>query len=513
MTFDLGHPDLGLPAAELSTVPLGQRIGGLPEHLVVRQMYLGCLSLASYLVGDARTGRAIAVDPRRDIAEILAAAEEEGLTIELIVQTHFHADFLSGHLELSEATGAPIAYGSVGVTEFPSRALEDGEVVDLGGVQLEVLHTPGHTPESISLVVRPDAGEAPVAVLTGDTLFIGDVGRPDLLASIGFEADDLARSLYASVHRLLELPDDALVLPAHGAGSACGKALSEETVSTIGAQRAGNYALQPMTEEAFVALVTEDQPAAPAYFIHAATENRKERPLLHDDEAPRALTIAEADAAVAAGAALVDVRAVEDFAGGHLAGSLSVPLGGRFAEQVGSVVAVGAPVVLIGSAPGVAEGRIRLARIGYDDVVGALLDVEGVLAAEPDRARRLSRLPASEVAERREALAGRLQFIDVRNPGEVHAAPVDGAANIPLAQLRSRAGELDPAEPVLLVCAGGARSAIASSLLRASGFADVSDVLGGSAALGITEACAMPGVGAGAGVDADTGEGADRAAD
>ncbi|MFN8018387.1 MAG: rhodanese-like domain-containing protein [Acidimicrobiales bacterium] len=310
------------------------------------------------------------------------------------------------------------------------------------------------------------------------------------------------------MHRLLELPDAALVLPAHGAGSACGKALSEETVSTIGAQRASNYALQPMAEDEFVALVTEDQPAAPAYFIHAATENRKERALLHDDEALPALSLAQVDTAVAAGAALVDVRPVEDFAGGHLAGSLSVPLGGRFAEQVGSVVAVGAPVVLIGTEAGVDEGRIRLARIGYDDIPGALLDVERVLADQPERAGRLSRLPAADVAERQGALGDRLQFVDVRNPGEVHAAPVEGATNIPLAQLRGRIAELDPAEPILLVCAGGARSAIASSLLRANGFADVSDVLGGSAALGITEACATsipaPAGGAPDGDDATT---------
>ncbi|HRW39701.1 MAG TPA: MBL fold metallo-hydrolase, partial [Aquihabitans sp.] len=200
-----------------SVVPLGERIAGLPEHVVVRQLYLACLSQAAYLVGDARTGRAIAVDPRRDTSEILAAAAEEGLTIESVVQTHFHADFLSGHLELAEATGAEIAYGSVAATEFPSRSLADGEVIDLGGVTVEALHTPGHTPESISLVVRPSADAEPVAVLTGDTLFIGDVGRPDLLASLGATADDLGRQLYASLHRLLELPDEVLVLPAHGA--------------------------------------------------------------------------------------------------------------------------------------------------------------------------------------------------------------------------------------------------------------------------------------------------------
>ncbi|MEZ5181629.1 MAG: MBL fold metallo-hydrolase [Acidimicrobiales bacterium] len=474
-----------------SVVPLGERIAGLPEHVVVRQLYLACLSQASYLVGDARTGRAIAVDPRRDTSEILAAAAEEGLTIEAVVQTHFHADFLSGHLELAEATGAEIAYGSVAVTEFASRALADGEVIDLGGVTVEALHTPGHTPESISLVVRPSADAPPVAVLTGDTLFIGDVGRPDLLASLGATADDLGRKLYASLHRLLELPDEVLVLPAHGAGSACGKALSTETVSTIGEQRRTNYALAPMGEDEFVAIVTEDQPAAPEYFVAAAVGNRKDRELLDERAAVPSLDLAAVDAAIADGAVVVDVRPVEDVAGGHLAGAVAVGLGGRFAEQVGSVVPVGAPIVLVGPPEAAHEATIRLARIGFDDVVGNLPDVEAVLAAHPQRSARLSRLSATELEERRGALGDELQLVDVRNPGEVTAAPVEGAVNIPLAHLRARRAELDPARPVVLVCAGGARSAIAASVLLADGFADVSDVLGGATAMGVGEACAL----------------------
>ena len=475
----------------LSETPLGTRVEGLPDPLVIRQLYLGCLSQASYLVGDSSTGRAIAVDPRRDTAEILAAAAEEGLTIELVVQTHFHADFLSGHLELAEATGAEIAYGSVAVTEFPSRGLADGEVLSLGSVTVEALHTPGHTPESISLVARPSADAEPAAVLTGDALFIGDVGRPDLLASIGVTADDLGRQLYRSLQRLLELPDTTKVLPAHGAGSACGKALSTETVSTIGEQRRTNYAVQPMSEDAFVDLVTEDQPAAPAYFVYAATENRKRRDLLDEDAAPPALDLSALDAAVADGAVVVDVRAVEDFAGGHLAGSVNVGLGGRFAEQVGSVVPVGVPLVLAGPVEGAVEAKVRLARIGFDDVVGALDDPEHVLADNPDRSARLSRLTATELAERRDALGDELQFIDVRNAGEVHANPVDGARNIPLARLRGELDGLDRDRPVVAVCASGGRSAIAASLLTSEGFADVSDVLGGAVALGAAGACSV----------------------
>ena len=466
-------------------------LSNLPDHVIIRQLYLGCLSQASYVVGDASTGRAIAVDPRRDIAEMIEAAAHDGLTIEVVVQTHFHADFLSGHLELAAATGAEIAYGSVATTDFPSRALADGEVIDLGGMEVKVLHTPGHTPESISLVVRPEAGADPLAVLTGDTLFIGDVGRPDLLVSVGVSAGDLGQQLYRSVHRLLELPDATLVLPAHGAGSACGKALSTETVSTIGEQRRTNYALQPMSEEAFVALVTEDQPAAPAYFIHAATLNHQDRPLLREGEPVAEIGIEALDAAVAAGAVVVDVRPVEDFAGGHLAGSINVGLGGRFAEQVGSVVPVDTPIVLVGGLGPSHEAKVRLARIGFDDIVGALTDVASVLAATPERSARLSRLTASAFAARQAELGDGLDLVDVRNPGEVTAGPIEGARNIPLAHLRGRIDELDPARPIVLVCAGGARSAIASSLLRSEGFADVSDVLGGAGALGAGGSCSL----------------------
>jgi glyoxylase-like metal-dependent hydrolase (beta-lactamase superfamily II)/rhodanese-related sulfurtransferase len=458
-------------------------LAGLPGEVVIRQLYLGCLSQASYLVGDAGTGRAIVVDPRRDTDEILTAARDAGLAIELIVETHFHADFLSGHLELAAVTGAEIGVGDAGTTEFASRPLRDGDVIDLGGVQVEVVHTPGHTPESVSLLVRPAAGADPVAVLTGDALFIGDVGRPDLLSSAGVTADELGADLYRSMQRLLELPDSTLVLPAHGAGSSCGKALSSETVSTIGEQRHTNHALQPMSSDEFVALVTADQPAAPAYFGYDAGLNRRARPLLDEHETLPVLELPAVDAAVTGGAVVVDVRSADEFARGHLAGSLNVSLGGRFAEWAGSVIAPDTPVVLVGDDDAVGEARLRLGRIGFDSVIGALDDIDAALVAHPERAGRLSRLPACELVDRRAVLGDRLQLVDVRNPGEASAAPVPGARPIPLAALRDHLGRLDRHAPVVLFCAGGTRSAIASSVLRAAGFADVSDVLGGAAAI------------------------------
>ncbi len=249
-----------------------------------RQYYLGCLSHASYLIGDTTTGRAVVVDPQRDVAEYLADAEANGLRIEKVIETHFHADFLSGHLELAAQTGATIGYGNAaaGKAQFPIETYGDGDRIVLGEVELEIRETPGHTPESISLVVYehgPD--QAPYGVLTGDTLFIGDVGRPDLLSAIGFTADGLARQLYHSLRdKLMVLPDPTKVFPAHGAGSACGKNLSTETVSTIGEQRTTNYALAPMTEDEFVEVVTQGQSVAPIYFLYAAIKNREIRELL-----------------------------------------------------------------------------------------------------------------------------------------------------------------------------------------------------------------------------------------
>jgi hydroxyacylglutathione hydrolase len=471
-----------------STVPGGTRFSGLPAPIVIRQLYLGCLSQASYLVGDRESGRAIAVDPRRDIDELVQAAADEGLTIELVVETHFHADFLSGHLELAAATGAEIGVGGAGVTEFESRALTDGEVIDLGTVQVEVWSTPGHTPESISLLVRPAAGVEPAAVLTGDTLFIGDVGRPDLLVAADVPAEQLGAQLYDSITRLAGLPDAALVLPAHGAGSACGKLLAFETVSTIGEQRSSNYALAPMSKDQFIAIVTDGQPAAPGYFGYDAALNRRSRPLF-DECPPAPIDLPALDAAVAGGAVVVDVRPGTEFASGHLAGSLAIALGGRFAEQAGSLIRPDNSIVLVGDGDAVDEARVRLARIGFDRVVGALSGIESVLAAHPGRARVLSRLTVGAFNARKRLLGTELVVIDVRNPSEVQAAPVRDARNIPLTRLGEELLALDPSQPTVVVCGSGVRSTIAASVLLAAGFEDVSDLLGGAAALGAAPTC------------------------
>ena len=278
--------------------------------MIFRQYQLSCLSLFSYLIGDERTGRAVVVDPQRDVSGYLADAEELGLRIERVIETHFHADFLSGHLELAAATGAAVSYGSEARTDFPMEPLADGQRLSLGDVVLEVRHTPGHTPESISIVIweHADADE-PWGVLTGDTLFIGDVGRPDLLSSTGWSADDLAGRLYRSLQdQLLTLPDTTRVYPAHGAGSACGKAMSDAVTSTIGEQRQTNYALRPMAEDEFVAVVTEGQSVAPLYFAFAADANRHDHQLLDDREPPEAVTLDRAMEIVDGGGVLLDAR-------------------------------------------------------------------------------------------------------------------------------------------------------------------------------------------------------------
>ena len=444
------------------------------------QYYLDCLSQASYLIGDETTGRAIVVDPRRDIDEYVRDATEAGLVIELVIETHFHADFLSGHLELADATGAEIGYSSVAVTEFPSRKLADGERISLGDVQLEIRHTPGHTPESISVVVWEHADDAvPYGVLTGDALFIGDVGRPDLLASLGFTRDELADQLYDSLHgKLLTLPDATRVFPAHGAGSACGKNLSTETWSTIGNQRVENYALLAPDKQTFVDLVTEGQPPAPAYFVYDAVLNRKDRPLLDETAPLRPLTIDDAMSLVEAGAFLLDGRTPEEFAHGHLVGSINVGLEGRYAEFAGSVVPTDADIVLVVDPGFELEARNRLGRIGFDRVVGALEDPLGVMADAPERTQRASRLTVLEFEQRRTEIEG-VQIVDIRNPGEVALGGVPGATAIPVGQLPARVDELDPSVPTVVYCAGGYRSSVAASLLRLRGFDDVSDLVGG----------------------------------
>ncbi len=450
--------------------------------MIFTQHYLACLSHASYLIGDETTGSAVVVDPRRDVGVYVEEAEAKGLRIERVLETHLHADFLSGHLELAAATGAVISFGDAAQLDFSTEPLAHGQRIELGDVQLEIRSTPGHTPESICVVVYEHAGDrAPYGVLTGDTLFVGDVGRPDLLASsgTGFDAETLARLLYRSLHeQLLTLPDETKVFPAHGAGSSCGRQLSLETSSTIGDERRSNYALQPMTEDQFVAAVTEGQPIRPPYFTFDAQRNRQEHRLLDEAVTPAAMGLAEVVERVARGAVPLDTREPADFAAGHLRGALNVGLDGRFAEWAGDVLAPGTEIVLVGDPSVALESRVRLARIGFDDVVGHLADPRQLFMDRPDLVETSSRVSIERLAE----LVGLLpdiQLVDVRSPGETAGGTLPGARPIPLARLVASLDELDREAPVVVNCASGYRSMIASSLLRHAGFSDVSDLVGG----------------------------------
>lgn len=448
--------------------------------MILEQYYLECLSHASYLIGDQSTGRAIVVDPRRDIAEYLDDAAKHGLTIEGVINTHFHADFVSGHLELVDATGAWIGFGAAAETDYPIRRLRDGERLSLGEVELEILSTPGHTWESISVLVREHHGATPTAVLTGDSLFIGDVGRPDLVNLGDGSTTDLAKAMYRTVHNtLLELPDQVVVMPAHGAGSSCGKNLSTELTSTIGEQRATNPSVQPMSEDAFVALVTEGQPAAPSYFSADAAMNKQVHPLLSPTRTIPALTPDDVGGELAAGTRVLDARSVDDFAAGHLRGSVNVGFDGRFAETGGMVAEIGGRIVLIAYPGEEQEAALRLARVGSDNVIGYLtVDRDGQF---PEGLTALVEAATRTTVEQLDALlaADEVTLIDIRNPGERELGTIPGAIAIPLAQLRTRLDDVPTGRPIVVHCAGGWRSSVAASLLRAQGVDNVSDLLGG----------------------------------
>jgi hydroxyacylglutathione hydrolase len=452
--------------------------------MILKQFYLNCLAHASYLIGDEETHTAAVVDPQRDVEQYLVFAAEHDLRIGHVCLTHFHADFIAGHLELRDRVGATIYLGAAATAEYQFTPLHDGDVVDLGRVHLRALETPGHTAESISLLVYDLARSTtePQAVLTGDTLFVGDVGRPDLRVALGWSASDLGGRLYDSLHdKLLALPDQSLVYPAHGAGSLCGKALSKETFSTIGEQRRSNYALQPMSKAAFVDLVTADQPDAPSYFTYDAVLNSQERPTLDETlERVDALTLDQLLALQTVGAQVLDTRDPAEFAAAHLKGSINIGLGGQYATWAGSVLSREKPIVIIADPGREREAAMRLGRIGFDHVVGYLENGLHSIESRPELMMSTERLSAQVAAERLAASAVHAPLaIDVRAPGERKQKHISGSVGIPLTHLGERLSELPADRPLLVYCAGGYRSSIAASLLQSHGFGQVSEIAGG----------------------------------
>ena len=453
--------------------------------MFLKQYYLNCLAHASYLVGDPSSATAAIVDPQRDIDRYVADAAELGLQIRHVFLTHFHADFVAGHLELRDRTGAAIYLGASAKAEYAFTPMADGASLEFGRVRLTVLETPGHTIESISILVFDLDRDAvrPQAILTGDTLFIGDVGRPDLRASLGWSADQLGQHLYRSLHdKLLPLPDETLVYPAHGAGSLCGKQLSKETVSTLGEQRRVNYALQPMSESDFVSLVTADQPDAPSYFTYDAVLNTKERRTL-DAVLEDQLKPLSADVVLAlqsTGAQVLDVRDPAEYARAHLVGSLNIGLNGNYATWAGTILDKDKPIVIVAEPSREAEAAMRLGRIGFDSVVGYLQNGITALEAAPELMTGTDRRSPAEVHELLTSPAPPL-VLDVRNPKELTQGRIEGSVNIPLNHLRERMHELPHDRPVLVHCAGGYRSSIAAGVLQQQGI-EVIELAGGLAA-------------------------------
>lgn len=468
-------------------------VGHLPDvavnyriSMILKQYYLGCLAHASYLLGDEASSTAIVVDPQRDIQQYLAGAENFGLQIRHVFLSHFHADFVAGHLELRDRCGAAIHLGSRAQAEYTFVAMKDGDTLDFPGLRLRILETPGHTIESISILVfdlQKDSA-IPHAVLSGDTLFIGDVGRPDLRASLGWSASDLGGHLYDSLHnKLLKLPDETLVYPAHGSGSLCGKHLSSDTVSTLGVQRQTNYALQPMTKEEFIRLVTADQPDAPPYFTYDAILNTREHATL-DKNLEHVLHPIELDDVLRmgdAGAQILDVRDAAEYAKDHLAGSINIGLGGQYATWAGTVLDRAKPIVIVAEPGREQEAALRLGRIGFDRVKGYIKGGMEALASRPDLLWPTERVSAPMLAEAL-ASADPPLVLDIRNPGEWATKHIDGSVNIPLNHLQDRIDEIPRDRRVAVHCAGGYRSSIAASILHQYGITNLIEMAGGLAA-------------------------------
>ncbi len=449
-----------------------------------KQFYLGCLAHASYLIGSE--GVAAVVDPQRDVDEYIAEAERQNLAIKYVIETHLHADFVSGHRELAARTGAEIVFGEKAGASFPHRAVKDGDEISLGKLTLRFIETPGHTPESVSvLIIDSEAGPEPQKVLTGDTLFIGDVGRPDLAGAKGYTPETMAGMLYDSLHgKLLKLADSVEVFPAHGAGSMCGRNISKETSSTIGQQRMFNYALQPMSKDEFVRVMTSDLPAAPGYFSRDADYNRTGAPSLAELPKPAAFTAEEVNELSARGRVVLDVRSAAEFGAGHVPGALNIGLGGQFASWAGSLIPSESLLILVADGEEkVDEAVMRLARVGLENVSGYLsggMDEWRLAGMKTATTRQIS------VDELNELLSGGgdLKVLDVRRPGEYNDGHVPGATSIPLGQtLGDAASEsLDRNCTTAVICAGGYRSSTATSILEQRGFVNLLNVTGGTGA-------------------------------
>ena len=438
-----------------------------------KQFYLGCLAHASYYIGSGE--EAAVIDPQRDVDQYIEHAEANGQQIKYVIETHSHADFVSGHIELAEKTGAEIVFGHRANTKFPTLKVKDGDKLNVGNVELSFLETPGHTPEGITILAKDgDTPDSPLKMFTGDTLFIGDVGRPDLVGSKGFTAEQMGGMLYDSLHeKILPLPDATEVYPAHGAGSLCGKSLSKETWSTLGEQRKTNYALRDMSKEEFIRVVASDQPEVPAYFPVSAAQNLAGSVSLDNLEKPKAMTTEEI---LNFDGIVVDVRQNVEYGAGHVPNSINIWLAGQFASWAGTLIPIGTPVAIVAeSEEQVDEAFMRLARVGIETTKGYILI--GDFTGEKKVVEQI------DVADAKAATANNgVQFIDVRRPAEHANGHAVGTINLPLDRLSREIDQLDPAKPTYVICQSGYRSSLGTSILENAGFEKLYNVKGGTSA-------------------------------
>ncbi|MBK8465243.1 MAG: MBL fold metallo-hydrolase [Chloracidobacterium sp.] len=439
-----------------------------------KQFYLGCLSHASYYLGS--DGEAAIIDPQRDVQQYVDEAKSHGQRIKYVIETHSHADFVSGHIELAAKTGAEIIYGQRANTQFPTHKVKDGDELNVGKIKLTFLETPGHTPEGITIVATDKENPSePLKLFTGDTLFIGDVGRPDLIGSKGFTAQQMGEMLYDSLHnKILPLPDETEVYPAHGAGSLCGKSLSKETWSTLGNQRKFNYALQPMSKDEFAKIVATDQPEVPAYFPKSAAKNLEGSSDLSDLPKPKELSSEEVNGFAGV---VIDIRQNFEYGASHIPNSINIGLGGQFASWAGTLIPIGTSIAIVAdNQEKIDEAIMRLARVGHETVTGFIMfdNYEG----EKNTVEQVS---VEEVSELTKADKG-IQFVDVRRAGEHAAGHAVCTFNIPLDKLAADFYKIDPSTPTYVICQGGYRSSIGTSILENAGFKKIFNVTGGTAA-------------------------------
>lgn len=447
--------------------------------MYIQQIYTGCLSEAAYFIES--NGEAVVIDPMRDTNAYLEIAKDHTATIQYIFETHFHADFISGHLDLAKETGATIVYGPNTKADFNFHLAKDGEIFKIGNITLEVIHTPGHTLESTCYLLRDENGKA-YCIFTGDTLFVGDVGRPDL-SSGNLSKEELASIMYDSVqNKILPLPDDVIVYPAHGPGSSCGKNIGSETTSTIGSEKKNNYALQPQTREEFIKSVTDGLEEAPPYFSINARINKEGYENLDEIKAKglRALPVEEFKTKVDQGCVILDTRDGAEFTNGFIPGSISIGLDGRFAEWAGSLLSFDEPMVLVTPVGKEEETLIRLARVGFDKVEGFL---KGGFEAWKNADEKIDLIINVEADELGMDIPfdEKLTVVDVRKFSEFADGHVKEAINIPLAEMKDVAqiAQLEEDQNLYVHCASGYRSVIASSLLKRQGYHNLRNVVGG----------------------------------